>query len=57
MDDIRTQIEKLVSEYCDGAFNGLEHAHFIEWFGEKSEHNPQELADRLYALFTATAGE
>jgi hypothetical protein len=66
MDDIQTQIEELIGEYCDGTLRttekglefSLEKAHFIEVF-ENSAHNPQELADRLYGLFlafTAAAG-
>lgn len=51
MDALREAIEKLVGEYCDGVFNGLERAHFISYFGEKKKHTPQELADRLMELF------
>lgn len=50
-DEIRQRIENLIGEYCDGTYNGLERAHFISNFGEKSKRKPQELADRLVELF------
>jgi hypothetical protein len=50
-EDIKAAIEQLVSQYCDGTWNGLEGAHFIEWFGDTSSRGPQELADRLVDLF------
>jgi hypothetical protein len=42
MTNIRERIESLVGNYCDGTFNGLEGARFVEY-----HTNPQDLADSL----------
>lgn len=56
-DDLRQRIESLIAEYCDGTHDGLKRAYFITYFGEKSKHSPQELADRLMELIDELALE
>jgi hypothetical protein len=51
MDDIRDKIEGIVADYCDGTYNGLERAHFVE------TDKPQELVDRLVEYVKGAAEE
>jgi len=50
MKEVSEGIDQIIADYCDGTFDGLKHAHFIEWFGEDSLRGPQEMADRLKLL-------
>jgi hypothetical protein len=45
-EQIRADVEKIVEHYCDGTWNGLKRATFIEYFSDGT-NGPQELADRL----------
>lgn len=48
---IREEIENIVSQFCDGTFNGLKDAHFIE-YGEA--YRPDKLVDKLMEFFQHT---
>ena len=41
---IQSDIENIVANYCDGTWNGLENANFVEY-----DSHPQELADEITA--------
>jgi len=41
---IQSDIENIVANYCDGTWNGLENANFVEY-----DNPPQELADEITA--------
>ena len=57
MSDIRSDIEDIVGEYCDGTLGvldgvmafSLDKAHFIEYYVDPSPSAPQQCADRLVA--------
>lgn len=42
MDNLKQDIENIVAGYCDGTWDGLEDAYFVEY-----NNPPQKLADEI----------
>lgn len=51
---IRNDVEEILSSYCDGTWNGLERAHFIEYGNRNDKSLPQDCLDRLVEYIAST---
>lgn len=54
LDKVREDIERLVCEYCDGTYWGLEKAHFIEY--NSNGKGPQDLLDDIIRYIDGLRG-